>query len=605
MVSWTDRGEGSRREFLRDAAAAGAVVASASPMAALARAIPRRARGKSVAVLGGGMAGLTAAHELIERGFKVTVYEPVRLGGKARSIPVPGTAKGKRRALPGEHGFRFFPGFYHHVPDSMRRIPYGDNPNGVWDNLVDATGTLSARANGRPDALFLGILWAPNEILSVEGLRQILLEEILGGKGLRPDELAFFVQRLLIFVTSCDERRYGQWEKVPWWEFVQADRFSDEYRTIIARGLTRSLVAAKEEVASTRTIGNMGEAFVMNILGRGNDGALDRVLNAPTNEAWINPWVRHLRKLGVRFEVGQKVTGLELKGGEVESAVAVDWRGRKRRIDADWFVCAMPAERARRLWNKKVLKADPKLEGMNDLFVDWMVGIQYFLREKIEITRGHITFADSPWALTALTQAQFWEHRNFPKTYGDGKAVDCLSVDISDWDTPGLLYNKPAKKCTPKQVAKEVWAQIEAHLADRGEFALNKKMVHSWFLDPGVTWDPKRKRNRNATPLLVNTAGSWEKRPEAATEVPNLFLSGDYVKNDIDLATMEGANESARDAVIALLDRVGSKADPPAKYKLYDPPEFEPLKAIDRELYKAGLPNVLEVRGAQRAAARG
>ena len=31
---------------------------------------------------------------------------------------------------PGEHGFRFFPGFYHHIPDTMRRIPDGKNPDG-------------------------------------------------------------------------------------------------------------------------------------------------------------------------------------------------------------------------------------------------------------------------------------------------------------------------------------------------------------------------------------------------------------------------------------------------------------------------------------------
>ena len=65
---------------------------------------------------------------------------------------------------------------------------------------------------------------------------------------------------------------------------------------MLAAGLTRNLVAAKETVASTRTIGNMGEAFVYNIMGRGNDGALDRVLDAPTNEAWIDPWVALLRK---------------------------------------------------------------------------------------------------------------------------------------------------------------------------------------------------------------------------------------------------------------------------------------------------------------------
>jgi uncharacterized protein with NAD-binding domain and iron-sulfur cluster len=376
---------------------------------------------------------------------------------------------------------------------------------------------------------------------------------------------------------------------------VGAEQRSQEYQAVIARGLTRSLVAAKERIASTRTIGNMGEAFVMNIMGRGNDGALDRVLDAPTNEAWINPWVRHLRALGVRFQLGQKVNRLEMRGGEVESAFAVDGRGRRRRIDADWFVCAMPAERARRLWSPAVRRADPALEQMDELFVDWMVGIQYFLSERLDITHGHITFADSPWALTALTQAQFWRERDFPGDYGDGEAVDCLSVDVSDWDTPGLLYNKPAKRCTKREIAREVWAQIAAHLTDRGEFELPPGIRHSWFLDPGVTWDAKRRRNRNATPLLVNTVGSWEKRPAAATAIPNLFLAGDYVQNDIDLATMEGANESARDAVIALLDRFGSGAQSPAKYGLYDPPEFEAAKAVDRELYRAGLPNALDV----------
>ncbi|WP_411908081.1 NAD(P)-binding protein, partial [Rhodococcus sp. Chr-9] len=42
------------------------------------------------------MAGPAAAHELIERGFEVTVFEPTALGGKARSTPSPGTAAGGR-----------------------------------------------------------------------------------------------------------------------------------------------------------------------------------------------------------------------------------------------------------------------------------------------------------------------------------------------------------------------------------------------------------------------------------------------------------------------------------------------------------------------------
>jgi phytoene dehydrogenase-like protein len=46
---------------------------------------------KSVAVLGGGVAGLSAAHELSERGYDVTIYERKDMFvGKARSLSVQG-----------------------------------------------------------------------------------------------------------------------------------------------------------------------------------------------------------------------------------------------------------------------------------------------------------------------------------------------------------------------------------------------------------------------------------------------------------------------------------------------------------------------------------
>src|SRR3954462_12163722 len=93
-----------------------------------------------VMVLGGGVAGLTAAHELVERGYQVVVYEerPDHWGGKARSMGSPGTGTDGRAPLPGEHGFRFFPGFYKHLPDTMGRIPFGAGST-VRANLVPTT----------------------------------------------------------------------------------------------------------------------------------------------------------------------------------------------------------------------------------------------------------------------------------------------------------------------------------------------------------------------------------------------------------------------------------------------------------------------------------
>ena len=119
-------------------------------------------------------------------------------------------------------------------------------------------------------------------------------------------------------------------------------------------------------------------------------------------------------------------------------------------------------------------------------------------------------------------------------------------------------------------------------------------ILHSWHLDPAIAWSRREGRNHNDDPLLVNTVGSWERRPKAHTAIPNLFLAGDYVQTDIDLATMEGANESGREAANEILRRSGSKAEPAAKYKLYDPPEFEAAKRADLELFRAGQPNALD-----------
>src|SRR3546814_14359408 len=126
------------------------------------------------------MAGLTAAHELAERGLQVTVFEPTAWGGKARSIPVAGTRVGPRRNLPGEHGFRFFPGFYHHTPDTMRRIPFGDNANGVGDNLAAAPGAKFLRGGDRADAFVFGIGPDTHALRPVGGVSRHLTETLTG-----------------------------------------------------------------------------------------------------------------------------------------------------------------------------------------------------------------------------------------------------------------------------------------------------------------------------------------------------------------------------------------------------------------------------------------
>ncbi|GGX15445.1 hydroxysqualene dehydroxylase [Streptomyces chryseus] len=587
----------SRRTFVAGAAAAGGAMAlGAAPAAASAgpAAAPGRAAQESVAVLGGGVAGLTAAHELAERGFAVTVYERRALGGKARSMDVPNSAKGGRRPLPAEHGFRFIPGIYHNLPDTMRRIPFPGNANGVHDNLVAPREMMFART-GRED-LRIPIPWPGHQPaeLTLDDLRRALTGLLETAANLPAHESAYFVNRALVFLTSCDERRDDTWERTPWWEFTRAARMSKDYQRILAIGVTRNIVATKAEEASTRTVGTLGEAFVLNALGRGADGPPDRILDAPTNEAWIDPWVDHLRGLGVDFRIGWTVREMKYADGRIAAAMIEDPDGVRRTVTAGHYVCALPVEHARPTWNAAMRAADPQLARCDRLRTDWMTGIQFYLTERTPILHGHLNCIDSPWSLTAIAQAQHWPGRNFPADYGDGTAADCLSVDISEWDRTGILYGKTAKQCTREEVAREVWAQLKAALNDTGRTVLRDSTLHSWFLDPGVdgigTPNPT-----NEDELLIHPVGTLHNRPSAATRIPNFFLAGDYVSVDIDLATMEGANASARSAVNALLDRTGSTAPRCTVTPLFRPPEIEFLKRHDRTRYRLGLRNALDV----------
>ncbi|WP_435828289.1 hydroxysqualene dehydroxylase [Nocardia testacea] len=578
----------TRRTVLRATAAAGI---GAAAVAALPGATARARPTARVAVLGGGVAGLTAAHELAERGFAVTVYERRALGGKARSMPVPGTGTEGRPDLPGEHGFRFFPGFYQHIPDTMRRIPFEGNANGVWDNLVGVPDARFARADADDIRTPLG--FGRVDTASPEGMRESLASVLSTTLKMTPAEGLFFANRLLVFNTSCDARRFGQWEHTAWSDFVGAHARSHEFRALVSRTLTSLLVAAKDELASVRTIGSMGEQFLGNPMQIGHDGDLDRVLNGPTNVAWIDPWVARLRELGVRFEVGAEVRGLEVRDRRVTGARIVTGSGAAETVTADHFIVALPAERARDLWNADILSAWPQLASMSRLFTDWMSGIQFYLRHRPGLGSGHAAYIDSPWSLTSIAQNALWSRKL--DQYGDGTVLDCLSVDISDWNTPGILFGKTAKECTHEEIAKEAWAQILAHLNDRDQ-VLGDADLHSWFLDPGITWNAERAENANADPLLINTAGSWELRPEPHGGVENLFLAGDYVRTNIDLATMEGANESARAAVNALLEVTGSNAPRCPTYTLWRAPELEPLRRADADAYAAGRPNAFDIQ---------
>ena len=536
-----------------------------------------------VVILGGGIAGLSAAHELIERRFDVEIYEMLPIaGGKARSFPLAGSGTNGRRDLPAEHGFRFFPRFYRHVIDTMRRIPCGDNAT-VADNLVDTTRFQFARFGRRPVELAAR---SPRSITDV----RILLDDLgrlLGGDlGLSHDDLAFFASKIWQIVTSCRDRRTTEYEKLGWWDFIEADKRSAAYQKLLGHGITRSLVAAKARTASTKTIGNIFVQLLFDIVTPGP--STDRVLNGPTNDVWIAPWVKYLQSKGVRYHTGSEAISVAFEDGRIRSATIAQGSARTT-ATGDYFVFALPAEDVIDLITPAMIQADPALQNLFTLddITEWMNGIQIYLTEDVPVVHGHTIYVDSPWALTSISQAQFWNHVDLSQ-FGDGAVKGIISVDISEWEAPGL-NGKKAKDCTSEEIKTEVWEQLKRSLNYSDAVRLRDDQLHRWSLDPDIRLKQDG-TSANEEPLLVNLVDTWKLRPDAVTKIPNLFLASDFVRTFTDLATMEAANEAARRAVNGILNASESSSPRCPIWDLYEPELFLPWREIDAIRFAQGLP---------------
>lgn len=569
---------------------------------------------KKVIILGGGVAGLSAAHELVNRGLDVEVYErnPIYVGGKARSIDY-NHEHTYDTPLPGEHGFRFFPGFYKHITATMKEIPYPepDSDSTVHANLTPTSRIMVAQYGKEP------IVTNASFPRSLNDLKLILHDLYSVNPGLTQAEELFFAERVWQLISSCRARRDNEYERLSWWQFTQADRFSETYRHLLVEGLTRTLVAAKAITASARTGGDI----FLQLLFCMTDPSVntDQVLDGPTNDRWLTAWKKYLKSKNVKLTQGVKAAKINLEGNHVKSVTIQGYKDNTGDsafdVSGDYYIMAMPVEQAAQLISEDITKTDERLQFIPELAksVAWMNGIQFYLNKDVPINNGHIICSDSEWALTCISQVQFWDDYNIT-TKGDGTVRGVLSVDISDWFSPGkFTTTKCGHDCTQVEVKEEVWAQLKASLNVGNTVVLRDEMIVDWFLDrdirdktsadfvPPINPDKNQlidfqnaNQNINIEPLLVNSINTWSLRPDAHCAIPNLFFASDYVRTFTDLATMEGANEAARRAVNCILDAENSKHPRCGVWNLKEPFCFAPIKWWDNRRYRRGLPWSIE-----------
>jgi uncharacterized protein with NAD-binding domain and iron-sulfur cluster len=614
---------------------------------------------KKVVVIGGGVAGLTAAHELQGRGFEVVVCERnTVLGGKARSLRVETLSNNDLRlgphpglrdvypskdiiGLPAEHGFRFFPGFYRHLTDTLSRIP---SPSGPGRHVIDDLVNVELDAYAQPHRPFFYIpTHRPMTVYElISALTRALSHPAL---GVPPHEAAFAVYKLVDAFTMCLERREHELDGRSWWDYMHADTMSQRYRSVAVEGLTQNFVAMDAKMSSTKSVINILARLLNDFLRPG--GTIDRVLDGPTSEVWIEQWRAHLEatrkeegQSPVKFRMGKQGVLDQLLFHEASSRITGIKLGDGSEIQADYFVAAVPIESMIDILNKSnaaIQTHAPSLALLKNpaLKVNWMSGLLYYLHEDETMGVGHVVYLKSPWALTSISQNQFWRRKVV--SYPPQKAGGILSVIISDWfETSARIHKTAQQTDNPRELAVETLAQIRDSLDGRMSTHIDWHNIVGFYLDPALEFqselitDPntgfrvslmglmparefsRRKADliegfappdsdlalraeRNLEPLFINTVNSWNLRPHARTEIDNLLLASDYVRTRTDLATMEGANEAARWAVNGILEDLEEKEKVRFRrcslFMFDEPAVFAPFRRIDKWLFDRGLPH--------------
>ena len=273
-----------------------------------ARALTAASGMPSALVIGGGVGGLTAAHELVDRGYAVTLYESrPTIGGKARSQPVAGTGTGGRQDLPGEHGFRFYPRFYRHVIDLMQRTP---RPGGgtVADSLRPTTESAIALVDD--DTWYRFYRRRLDRPFAIAEALELFFQELDFDAG----DIALFTAKILAvphLERGAPARR------------VRAD-------VVVGLPRGRRLLAGLPAPAPRRPAhdGRDGSAARLGAHRRHDLDAADprlratgvtndRTMGGPTTEMWFDPWIDHLPALGVTLLTGGDRRALEVAAGRI------------------------------------------------------------------------------------------------------------------------------------------------------------------------------------------------------------------------------------------------------------------------------------------------
>lgn len=559
---------------------------------------------KRIVIMGGGLGGMTVAHELIKfkknyiskngvSDIEIIIIERNNiLGGLARSSY-------NSTGLPSEYCWRIYGPFYNNLRSILKEIPIRDDYKStlkkdvdlskkrtLHDNLVDVKDYIIARdgQDGRPNKIYT----LNNNVFSAtrnESPYQTIPAE----------DKATFLEAYLLGATSCDERM-DSYDDISWQDFLKKNNKSVSY------DLYTFAVKATAPFLGV-DYGKVNAPVVLKTLENFQyfSSVPLSVMNGPTNEAFIDQWEKYLLDNGVLIRKNTNITKINTENLTINNIILDNGEV----INADYFVCSLSVEsmailiERNDMKNKKILGKIPELSQISR---QRMLSVQYYLNSLFSFNgeKTVIYLPDSPWQIVIEPQGHLWDV-DLSK-YGNNSVKDIWSVALDDVLTPGLYHKKTWVECTEQEIREELWYQIlntkslenlrsDDGLSLKDIAVVDFYMWESFRYNDGImdTWEPK----------FSNNVGTLKLRPYSYTDYKNLFYSTAYCRTSSDMYEMETSAEAGKNASQALINDMIGFGNYDVDISIDERPikVLSPLRAMDVMMFNLGLPHLSKFTG--------
>ena len=467
-----------------------------------------------VVVVGGGVAGMTAALELRESGCDVTLFEMRdELGGKLGGVETGGRVH--------EHGYHFFADYCVNFLESLNRL-------GLGHTLEPREAVKFLRRGEFPRM---------SEIRNPSSER-FFWHNAQHGPVEWPHWVLYVYSVLDLMLAEFQERDFLDLWSVNSWLATKP------YITVDAALLHQQSLLKTLSLASYRTAISSYQRGVRYTLAYGEP--MMRVMKQNALDGYIRPFEALLQSLGVCVYRETKVRRIVL--GERSNQIYVDrtlpdGSGGDTPVACDAIVLAVPIECLSELMDDRLYEATsrsrraglgeaPPLANVRELMTAPMASLDIQFKRRIaHMPKEHITFLQSDYDLSCIDLSQLWQT-------GEATYINAVATDARR--LAGL-----SEQYWQRVILDEVLEYLGQTMAD----------VESVFY-----------RNNLDAPLFLNEIGSWHDRPESFTPVPSLVVAGDFVRNSFGIASVEGAILSAKQAAICLSRYLGLRREKRRKY---------------------------------------